>query len=206
MPPVNSAPYEILGMPADVYVAAIGSTFPDIDATPNPATWTLLGVDGNLNYTPDGVRAGSPQNFNVWRSLGSAAPRKVFRTEEDGRYGVTVADMTLEQFEQVLGNTLTTVASGGGTAAHKWVGLSRGLNIATIALLIRVPGGSPYMANGNLQYEIPRAQQTGSPEVIFRRDQPALLAMEWMALVDPDAATEAEQLGRIVAQTGASAS
>jgi len=202
----NSIPYEIVGVPAEIYLAAVASTFPDIDATPNPATWTLLGTDGSLNYTPDGVIAGHPQSFNIFRSLGDAAPRKVFRTEEDGKYGVTVADMTLEVFKEIVGNIVNTVASGGGTAAHKWVGLSRGLTIATVALLIRVPDGSPYIAEGNLQYEIPRAQYTGSPESTWRRDNPTLLTMEWMALVDPDALSPERRLGRIVAQTEASAS
>lgn len=207
MPPTNSVPYEIVGMPADVYIGAVGVAFPDIDATPNPANWTKLGTNGSLNYTPDGVKAGQPQSFNVWRSLGSAAPRKVFRTEEDGKYGVSVADMTLETLTEAIGSvTPTLVAAGGGTAAHKKIGLSRGLNIPTVALFIRVQGGSPYMADGNLQYEIPRAQYTGSPEVVWRRDNPGVIDMEWMALVDPNAASDEEQLGRIVAQTGASAS
>lgn len=202
----NSVPYEIVGVPAEIHIAAVGSTFPDIDATPNPATWTLLGTDGSLNYTPDGVMAGHPQSFNIFRSLGDAAPRKVFRTEEDGKYGVTVADMTMEVFKEIVGNIVNTVGAGGGTAAHKWVGLSRGLTIATVALLIRVPDGSPYIAEGNLQYEIPRAQYTGSPEATWRRDNPTLLTMEWMALVDPDAAHPSRRLGRIVAQTAESAS
>lgn len=202
----NSVPYEIVGLPADIYIAAVGAAFPDIDATPNPAAWTKLGTDGSLNYTPDGVKAGQPQSFNIWRSLGSAAPRKVFRTEEDGKYGVDVADMTLETFAQVMGNTVTPSTSVPGTADYKKIGLSRGLTIATVALLIRVTGGSPYMEDGNLQYEIPRAQYTGSPEVTWRRSDPAILAMEWMALVDPDAASADEQLGRIVAQTGETAS
>lgn len=207
MPPTNSQPYEIVGMPADIYIAAVGATFPDIDATPNPTDWTKLGTNGSLNYTPDGVKAGQPQSFNIWRSLGSAAPRKVFRTEEDGKYGVSVADMTLEQLTQAIGGlTPTAVVAGGGTAAYKKIGLSRGLNIATVALFIRVPGGSPYIADGNLQYEIPYAQYTGSPEVTWKRDNPAIIDMEWMALVDPNAASDDEQLGRIVAQTGASAS
>lgn len=207
MPPTNSAPYEIVGMPADIYLAAVGATFPDIDATPNPATWTKLGTNGSLNYTPDGVKAGQPQSFNVWRSAGSAAPRKVFRTEEDGKYGVSVADMTLEVLTEAIGRLApTAVTSVPGTADHKKIGLSRGLNIPTVALLIRIEGGSPEMADGNTQYEIPYAQYTGSPEIVWRRDQPATIDMEWMALVDPNAASDDEQLGRIIVQTGASGS
>lgn len=204
MPPTNSAPYEIIGMPAEIYIAPIETAFPDVGATPDPNDWTRLGAEGALNYTPDGVKAGHPQSMNIWRSLGSAAPRKVFRTEEDGKYGVDVADMTLEQFAQVMGNTVTHTPEAGPVSSQRKLGLSRGLNIATVALLIRVPGGSPYMGDdtpGNLQYEIPRAQYTGSPEVTWRRSDPAILAMEWMALVDPSASSEDEQLGRIVAET-----
>lgn len=202
---MNSQPYEIIGAPAEIYIAAVGTAFPDIDATPNPADWTKLGTDGALNYTPDGVKTSSPQAFNIFRSLGSAAPRKVFRTEEDGKYGVSVADMTMETFAQVMGSTVATVPAGSGSAGSKWVGLSRGLDIPTVALLIRVLQ-SPYIEEGNLQYEIPRAQYTGSPETTWKRSDPAVLDMEWMALVDPAAATPAEQLGRIRAQTTESAS
>lgn len=202
----NSVPYEIVGLPADVYLADVGTTFPDIDATPDPGDWTLLGQDGSLNYTVDGVIMNAPQSFNFWRSLGSAAVRKVFRTEEDFRIGVSVADMTLEVLALVAGNTVQPVTAQPGTADHKRLGGTRGLTIATFAVLVRVPGGSPYMADGNFDIRLGRAQYTGSGQTSWRRDGPAIVPMEFTALVDPDAADPSEQLVTYLAQTGASAS
>lgn len=202
MPALNSFPFEVLGMPAEIYLADVGAVFPTIEATPNPAVWTRLGTEGNLNYTQDGVKASHPQSVNVWRSLGDPGPRKVFRTEEDLKFTVEVADLTLEAYKEAMnGNTVNTVASAPDTPAHKTLGLSRGLNIATRALLVRVPNGSPYMANGNAQYEIPLVQEVGSSEPQYRRDNPAILSFEWMALVDPDASSDQERFGRFVGQT-----
>lgn len=203
--PLNSYPYEVLGAPAEVYIAPVGTAFPDIDATP-AGTWVRLGTDGALNYDAGaGVSANHPQSISSWRSLGAAGVRKRFLTEEDGTYAVTVADLTLEEYAHAIENAVTTVGAGGGSAGSKWLGLSRPATIPTIALLIRVLE-SPEIEDGFMQYEIPRAQQMGQPNPIFRRDQPALLAMEWGALIDPDAATEAERLGRVRVQTTASAS
>lgn len=204
--PTNSLPYEVLGMPGEVYIADVGTAFPDIDAAPGVG-WTLLGTAGNLNYTQDGIKVSNSQSTSVFRALGDAGPRKVFRTEEDLKIALEIADMTLEQYKQALnGNSITASTGVAGTADYKKIGLSRGLTIDTSALLIRIPGGSPYIADGNSQFEIPQAQQIGSAEPVFRRDGPALLAFEWMALVDPNAASDDERFGRFVAQTAASAS
>jgi hypothetical protein len=193
-------------MPAEVYIAPPGTTFPDIDAAPG-VLWVRLGTAGNLNFTRDGVKIGHPQSVNVWRSAGHAGPRKVFRLEEDLKVTLEIADFTLEQYKQALNsNAITESTSVPGTADYKKIGLSRGLVINTVALLVRIPGGSPYMASGNSQYEIPRAQETGSSEPVLTLGEPALLSFDWMALVDPTAATEDEQFGRLICQTGETAS
>jgi hypothetical protein len=76
--------------------------------------------------------------------------------------------------------------------------MSRGFSVATVALLVRGP--SPYGDLMNLQFEVPRAAQTGNPQVVMKKDAPAGLALEWTALVDPNASSVAERFGRIVAQ------
>jgi hypothetical protein len=201
MPANNSLPYEIIGMPFTVYVAAADPVFPLIDAVPDAGVWTKLGTSGDLNYTEDGVTVKHNQSVSTWRSLGDPGPRKNFRTEEDQIVSFTLADMTLEQFKHAMnGNTVTAVPAG-GEAGYKKIGLSRGLNIATVALLIRGPHASPYGALWNAQYEIPFAQQVGSQEVNFRRDGPALLALEYSSLVDATASSEEERFGRLVVQT-----
>jgi hypothetical protein len=61
-------------------------------------------------------------------------------------------------------------------------------------------GVSPYGDGWNLQYEVPIAFQTGEPEVIYRKDEPAGLALEWTAIIDPSAVSADERFGRLVAQ------
>lgn len=200
MPYVNSVPYEIVAAPFTVYVGAVGATFPLIDAAPGVA-WTKLGTSGDKNYFQEGVTVEHPQAITVFRALGHPGPRKTFRNEEDCKIRLTVADMTLEQLANALnGNTVTTVAAGVGTAGYKKIGLSRGLNIATLALLVRGPGASPYGSDWNVQYEVPLVQVTSSPKIAYRRNEPAGYELEFTALVDPDAASDDEAFGRLLAQ------
>ena len=70
-------------------------------------------------------------------------------------------------------------------------------NIRTISLLLR-SDESPYQETGKRQYHIPRCQETGSPAVAGgQAGTPAMLALQFSALVDPDAATEEERFGTL---------
>ncbi len=195
----NTQPFEVLGAPFTLWIAAVGATFPNIDAAPN-GSWTKVGSSGTLNYDDAGVTVTHSQAMNFFRAAGDAGSRKVFRTEEDFKIALMLADMTLEQYRLAINsNTVTTTAASMVTAGQKVIGLSRGLSVATVALLARGP--SPYMDDGHAQFEVPYAVQTGNPAPVFRKGQASLLALEWTALVDPNAATEYERFGRLRAQT-----
>jgi len=197
----NSLPYEIIAAPFTVWFAPVGTAFPLIDAAP-AAPWAKVGSSGDLNYLDEGVKVSHSQTMSLFRALGDAGSRKAFRTEEDLLIGLSLADLTLEQYAHALNsNPVTTVAAGAGTAGYKKLGLSRGFSVATMALLVRGP--SPYGEDWTLQFEVPRAAQTGNPEPVMRKGEPVALALEWTALVDPDAATEDERFGRVLAQHAA---
>src|SRR5689334_9446550 len=103
-------------MPPEIYIAAVSTTFPDIDATPG-VSWTRLGTAGNLNFTQDGVTVSHQQSMNIFRSLGDPGPRKVFRTEEDLKISLELADITLEQYKYAINsNSVTATTSVPGTA------------------------------------------------------------------------------------------
>jgi hypothetical protein len=190
-------PYEVIAAPFTAWVAEVGTAFPLIDAAPS-GSWSKVGTSGDLNYMDDGVTIEHAQSVEKWRSLGDTGPRKVFRTEEDLMIRLILADITLEQYMHALNmNAVTTVAPG-AEAGYKWIGLSRGSSIAQRSLLVRGP--SPYGDDWTLQYEVPIAFQTGEPEVVYRKDTPAGLALEWTAIIDPDAATAVERFGRLLAQ------
>ena len=194
----NSLPYEIIAAPFTVWFATVGTAFPLIDAVP-ATTWAKIGTSGELNYFDDGVTVSHVQTVEKFRALGDSGSRKVFRTEEDLMIRVTLADVTLEQYAHALNrNSVTTTPASSGVAGHKKIGLSRGFAVATVALLVRGP--SPYGDSFNMQYEVPRAAQSGAPEVVYRKGTPAGLALSWDALVDPNAANEFERFGVLRAQ------
>lgn len=197
----NVAPFEIIAAPFTLWVAPLATAFPLIDAAP-AGTWVKVGTSGDLNYFEEGVKVGHPQTITKWRALGDSAPRKVFRTEEELMISLVLADLTLEQYALALNhNTVTDTAAGSGTAGFRKVGLSRGTAVETRALLLRGP--SPYGDDFTMQYEVPIAFQTGSPEVVFRRAEPAGLAVEWTAAADASAGSVFERFGRLVAQDAA---
>jgi hypothetical protein len=195
----NSVPYEVVAAPYEVYYGPVGEAFPLVDAAA-AGNWKKIGTSGILSYVDNGVSVSNPQSITKWRSAGDTGVRKVFRTEEDLMVKFTIADISLEAYQLALNmNAITTVAAGSGTAGYKAIGLSRGTNVAQRAILIR--GASPYGDDMTLQFEIPIAFQTGSPEPVFgKKGEPAALALEWTAIIDPNAATADKRYGRIVAQ------
>ena len=195
---MNTTPYEVIAAPFTVWSAPVATAFPEINAAPAVA-WIKVGTSGPLNYEAEGVTVEHKQSMNFWRSLGDSGSRKVFRNEEDLVISLTLVDISLEQYALAInGNDVTTVVAATGEAGYKKIGLSRGLTVHTRALLVRGP--SPYGEDYNLQYEVPIAVQTSSPQVVYKRESPAGLKLEWTALVDPSAATPDAVLGRILAQ------
>jgi len=194
-------PYEIIAAPFDVWVAALGEAFPLIDAAPGGG-WTKVGTNGNKNISEDGVTVSHEESIEEFRMLGATGPIKASRTSEGLSVSFMLHDITLEQYRAALGfNALTTVAAASGTAGYKWAGLAKALDVAERAVLIRGP--SPYGDSWNLQYQVPRAYVRSEAEVVYQKGEPAGLEITFVALVDLDAATEAEQFGRIVAQHAA---
>jgi hypothetical protein len=160
MPINNTVPFEVIAAPYSVYWAALGPTWPAINAAPG-AQWTPFGTSGNLNITEAGVTVAHPQETTRWRALGDIGTRKVFRTSEDLMVRFVLADVSLEQYRHAINsNAITTVAAGAGTAGYKKIGLSRGAFVNQVALLIR--GVSPHLADGFSQYEIPIAFASGA--------------------------------------------
>lgn len=200
-----TVPYEVVvAEPFTLFWAAIGTAFPSLNvADPTSVGWTRVGTSGNLNYEESGIKVSSPQTIQKWRSMGDAAPRKHWRTEEDFMMGLELADFSLEQLRHGLNmNPVSVVAPGSGTVGYKKIGLSRGKHVAQVSLLCR--GVSAYGDGMLAQYEIPYAFQTGSPEpVLGSKEKPIIVALEWSAVIDPNATSEDERFGRLLMQHAA---
>lgn len=198
--PSNSLPYEIIAAPFELYFAPVGTAFPAINLATPAAPWTKVGSSGSLNYDDaEGVKVSHAQSIAKFRALGDSGSRKVFRTEEDLMIALKLIDVTLEQYAHALNsNAVAVSAASSGVAGFKKIGLSRGFSVATVALLVRGP--SPYGDSMTMQFEVPRAAQSGNPEVLISKGTPMGLALEWTALVDPNAVNEFERFGRLIAQ------
>jgi len=194
-------PYEIIGAPYTLWVADVGTAFPALDDAPG-VDWTKVGTNGDRNYGDEGVTVAHPQTLNYARPAGATGPVKAFRTEEDLRIALTLWDLTLEQYSFAMNrNTVSTTAAGVGTAGYKEIGIYRGFEVREFALLIR--GESAYGDGWVGQYEVPRAVDAGSPEIVFNKGVPAGLALEFMAMEDLEAASAAERFGRLIMQHAA---
>jgi hypothetical protein len=195
-----SEPFEIIAAPFDVWWAPVDESFPDLADAP-AGNWTKIGTSGARDYNEEGVTINHEQTVEMFRGLGSTGPRKAFRTEEALSIAFQLHDLTLAQYALALNsNTVGTTAAGSGTAGVSTLGLYRGTEVQLIALLVR-GAVSPAGAGWSMQYEVPVCFQNGSPAPVYQKDQPAGLALEFMALEDPDASTEDERFGRLVVQT-----
>lgn len=192
-------PYEIIAGPLTLYYAEIGTAFPDINEAPDDGDWTLVGTNGDRNYSEDGVKVSHAQSLNYARPAGATGPVKAFLDTEDLKFTVTLWDMTLEQYALALnGNAVGTTAAGVGTAGFKKLGLSRSPLIKEYALLAR--GTSAYDEDFAAQYEVPRCVHSGSPEPVFRKGVPAGIMAEYTALEDLEASSDEERFGRLIMQ------
>ncbi len=185
----NAYPYEVMGAPHAVYVAAVGTARPALTVATPLSPWVVVGKKGNRSYSEEGVKVNSPASYNYFRGNASAAPLKAFRSEEDVMVAVTLADMTLESLALAFNKTASDVDETGIT---RTLGLSRGLGVSTFALLVRGP--SPYMDDGIAQFWIPVACNTSTVELGLRRDNATTYPIEFRALWY-DEATTGEELG-----------
>ena len=143
-----------------------------------------------------GVTMTHTQKIDTATPAGATGPAKAWRTEEAMMLGCTIWDMSLEQYTTALnGAGIVTTAAAAGKPGHKMIGLSQGIDVTLYALLARGP--SPYVANGNAQYEVPRCYQNANPKPAFVKGKPAGLELEFAALEDFAATDPIQRFGRL---------
>jgi hypothetical protein len=193
------SPFEIIGAPLTLWLAPVGTAFPEISAVP-AAGWVKVGTNGDRSYEAGGVTVTHSKTYDKVRTAGASGPVKAFLSEEDLMFGLTLLDCTLEQYQLALnGNTVTTVAPGASTPGTKKIGLSESVGrTREYALLAR--GLSPYNEVLAMQYCVPRCYQSGAPAPVFRKGGTgAGLALQFEALENLTATNEEERFGYILA-------
>lgn len=192
-------PYEIIGAPLTLWVAPVGTAMPTIAAAPGVG-WTKVGTNGDRSYENGGVTVTHGKAYDKVRTAGASGPVKAFLSEEDLMFGLTLLDVSLEQYQLALnGNTITTVAPASGQPGTKKIGLSESVGrTKEYALLAR--GLSPYNEALAMQFCIPRCFQSGAPAPVFRKGGTgAGLALTFEALENLTASSEEERFGYILA-------
>ena len=162
------------------------------------AGWTQLGKRGAVNYQDDGVKITLSQSIESVRGAASTAPLKVWRTEEDVMVGLTLRDLRLEMITHAISSLVPTAD---GTA--RTLGLHRGVQVQTGALLLRGSTLSPYYAGWPLEWYIPVGYfSSDSMEIAFGKGAVSEMEMEFTCIHDATQAT-GRQLGYVRAQAAA---
>ena len=186
----------IINGPLSLYFAAVGTAFPLVDDDP-PTGFTLIGTSGAKNYMEDGVSLAFNQTVEAFRGLGSTTALKAFRTEEDLMISVQMADLTLAEVRRALNeNAVTNTPAASGVPGTDEINLNRGVDVNTIALLVRGIGKSAQFEAGNVQYEFDKVYEAASPELIFVKGEPVGVSLEFHALEN-----DAGNVGRMSNQT-----
>lgn len=193
------APFEIIAPPFTAWWAPVGTAFPAL-GTAVPIAWNIIGTSGDADYDPEGVTVAHGQEVNPVTPLGRTAPVKAFRSEESLVISLTVWDPTLEQYRLAANNrNFQTTAAGAGTPGVKKLQLYRGPVVNTMALLVR-SNVSPYGDEMGMQYQVPNCFMSGGPEIQYRKAEPAGLAFEFTAMLDPSRAQPWDALAQLVQQ------
>lgn len=185
MPVLTTTPQEIVSAPLQLYFAPIGTAAPAIDANPPYAGWTLVGSNGDLDYDSTGVTVTHNQTLATFTSLGTTAPQKVWRTDEQLEIAVTLADISPAQYALALNDVaVTTIVATTGVAGEQDVPLLQGINVAVYALL--AVGVSALNNALNCQYAVPAVYQAANPAPVWKKGAPAELALTFASLLDPN--------------------
>ena len=174
-----------------LYLHTEATAMPAIDASPTAAGWTDLGaIDG-------GVSVQREQTLEELFVDDETGPVDVTRTAKSLLVEAALAEPTLTNLGKILSGAAPTSASG--PPATETLGVYRGAGVAKHALLFRA--GSPEGPGKTGQTYIPRGYFAGELGMAHKKDEQTLIPVEFRALVDPNASTQAERFGVTVYQT-----
>jgi len=182
--------YEVLVGVGSVYVAQVGTAFPALTATPS-ASWRDMGE------TQDGVTVTPDQTIEEIRTDQRTGAIDAVRTEEFVLVETKLVQHSMENLADSMGVSVIDTAPGSGAIGTRELPLYRGGWVNKYAMLYR--GKSPY-GDYPAQFEIPRGYFGGATELPFAKDTNTPVPVEFHALEDLNAASEAERFGRVVAQ------
>jgi hypothetical protein len=185
---------EIICAPYEIWLAPVGTAFPDVDEAPtNP--WAKLGTSGDKSYDEKGVTVTFDESLGLFTPAGSTAPRKVWRTNEQVTVAADLADLSTDTFATLFNDaSVTQAAAGAGSPGKDSFALLKGQDVALFAALVR--GVSPEGPDFTAQYQLPIVYQGGPLSPTYAKSGAAMLAASLKTLED-----DSDGFGEYVAQT-----
>lgn len=175
------APHEVVASPLTVYLAAVGTSFPDVSDAPalfDPA-WGVLGTEGSANYDDDGVEVAHDETTADFTPAGRTMPSKRFRTGESFEIALKLVDLSPEQYAKVMNDAEIT-----DTGSAKSFSLYRGDQVNSFAVLAR--GMSTVDNELNLQYVFSKAFVSVDGKVTWTKGKPSMLPVKIEAIKHAD--------------------
>ncbi len=174
----NALPYEIIVGVGRVYLAPVGTTFPDVDETPGVA-WSDLGCTDD-----DGVTVTHMRAYNEHFKGCSALVQKLTLDTAGEEITFNLAEITPARYAKLLDDAaVVAVAAAAGTPGTQYFRLAPSNTPAQYACLIR--GASPLM-DGDAQYEYARVSIADDVEVQYSKADASVLAVKLAAFEDTD--------------------
>jgi hypothetical protein len=177
-----AAPEEVLAFPMDLFVADVGSSFPDVTdlvADFDPA-WAMLGKEASANEDDSGVTLSLAETVLDFRPAGRTNPVKRFRTGETIGGKVNIVDWSAVTVGQLMNNAVQTPSGH-----FKRVSLYRGPKVAQYALLGRTSSGEDN--DLNMQLCIPKTFISVNGDSVFTIGTVSMLPVEFLASIQVDA-------------------
>lgn len=184
--------FSILTGVGKLYIADADTAPPTLGSAPS-GSWRDLGD------TQDGLELDPSQKIELTRTDQRTGPVKAVRSEEDLKFKTKLAENTLENLGDALGNTVTDTAPGAGTIGTRKLPMYRGAVVQEHAFLFL--GYSPYL-DGPAYYYVPRGY-FDLDGIKFDKAKNAPIPLTFIALEDLGASSEEERFGYLIAKDAA---
>ena len=172
----NNLPYEIIVGVGHVYLAPVGTAFPDTDETPG-AYWLDLGCTDD-----DGVTVSHIREYDEHFKGCSPQVQKVTLNSARDEIAFNLAEITPQRYARLLDDAaVVAVAAASGTPGTQYFRIAPNSTPAQYACLIR--GASP-LSDADAQYEYARVSVSDTVEVQYSKADASTLSVKLSAFED----------------------
>jgi hypothetical protein len=173
-------PFEVIAAPGTVWLAAAGTTCPDIDDE-SLAGFVQLGTLDH--YNDDGVVIELEQDIGKFTPSGLTEATKAWRTSEGRKVSFSLADLSPEVKAQAVDGVVDVTVAAAGIPGKKSVVTRRGTAVATYTLLVRGASAENELMNAQL-YEPKVFQSANVSAALKKGSDPAVVAFTFETLYD----------------------